>query len=80
MKSNPCLHLLLPFVLILLLCASCSTTKMLPKGEVLYTGIERIVVTDPANKHRRGADEVLGTWERRGASTSGCTAGWLPAP
>ena len=63
MKSNPCLHLLLPFVLILLLCASCSTTKMLPKGEVLYTGIERIVVTDPANKHRRGADEVLGKVE-----------------
>ena len=62
MKSNPCLPLL-PFFLILLLSASCSTTKMLPPGEVLYTGIERIVVNDPANQRHRGADEVMGKVE-----------------
>ncbi len=26
---------------------ACSTTKNLPKGEVLYTGIEDITITDP---------------------------------
>ena len=60
MKSNPCL---LPFFLILLFSASCSTTKMLPPGEVLYTGIERIVVNDPVNQRHRGADEVMGKVE-----------------
>ena len=42
------------------LCA-CSTTKNLPKGEVLYTGIESITVTD--REHVREADEVLGKVE-----------------
>ena len=36
---------------------------MLPPGEVLYTGIERIVVNDPANQRHRGADEVMGKVE-----------------
>ena len=63
MKSNPCLPLL-PFFLILLFSASCSTTKMLPPGEVLYTGIERIVVNDPANQRHRGADEAMGKVEQ----------------
>jgi len=55
---------LLPlFFFVLLLSASCSTTKMLPPGEVLYTGIERIVVNDPANQRHRGADEVMGKVE-----------------
>lgn len=36
---------------------------MLPPGEVLYTGIERIVVNDPANQCHRGADEVMGKVE-----------------
>ena len=43
---------LLPlFFFVLLLSASCSTTKMLPPGEVLYTGIERIQDNHPP-KHR----------------------------
>ena len=37
---------------------------MLPPGEVLYTGIERIVVNDPANQRHRGADEVMGKVEQ----------------
>ena len=61
MKSKVC-HLISAACL-LLFGASCSTTKKLPQGEVLYTGIERIVVTDPASKHRRGADEALGKVE-----------------
>ncbi len=63
MKSNPCLPLV-PFFLILLFSASCSTTKMLPPGEVLYTGIERIVVNDPTNQRHRGADEAMGKVEQ----------------
>ncbi len=63
MKSNPCPPLL-PFFLILLFSASCSTTKMLPPGEVLYTGIERIVVNDPVNQRHRGADEAMGKVEQ----------------
>lgn len=63
MKSNPCLPLV-PFFLILLFSASCSTTKMLPPGEVLYTGIERIVVNDPVNQRHRGADEAMGKVEQ----------------
>lgn len=31
---------------LLLLSASCSTTKNLPEGEVLYTGIKKIEVTN----------------------------------
>ncbi len=42
------------------LCA-CSTTKNLPKGEVLYTGIEDIAVTD--QEYSREADEILGKVE-----------------
>lgn len=61
MKNKVC-HLI-SVVCLLLFGASCSTTKNLPQGEVLYTGIERIVVTDPASKHRRGADEALGKVE-----------------
>lgn len=63
MKSNPCLPLV-PFFLILLFSASCSTTKMLPPGEVLYTGIERIVVNDPTNQRHCGADEAMGKVEQ----------------
>lgn len=41
-------------LLILILLSSCSTTKNLPKGEVLYTGIEKIQVSNedktPAGK------------------------------
>lgn len=33
------------FSLLLFLLASCSTTKNLPEGEVLYTGIKKIDVT-----------------------------------
>lgn len=51
---------MLSATILLGLCA-CSTTKNLPKGEVLYTGIERVVLTDP--EHRREADDVLGQVE-----------------
>jgi len=37
---------------------------MLPPGEVLYTGIERIVVNDPVNQRHRGADEAMGKVEQ----------------
>ncbi|WP_277466427.1 BamA/TamA family outer membrane protein [Parabacteroides sp. PF5-6] len=35
------------FVCLFLLFTSCSTTRHLPEGEILYTGIEKIVVADP---------------------------------
>ena len=42
----------------LFLLASCSTTKNLPEGEVLYTGIKKIEVTneDKSKEGERGAD------------------------
>ena len=38
----------------LFLLASCSTTKNLPEGEVLYTGIKKIEVTNEDKKQRKG--------------------------
>ena len=37
----------------LFLLASCSTTKNLPEGEVLYTGIKKIEVATTARKEKK---------------------------
>ena len=46
-------------ILCLLLLASCSTTKNLPEGEILYTGIDRLEVVNE-DKTEAGA-QALGT-------------------
>ena len=43
--------------LLMLLLASCSTTKNLPEGEVLYTGIKKIEVTDE-DKSKEGEEAL----------------------
>lgn len=40
-----------------LCCMACSTTKNLPEGEVLYTGIRKIEVTD--KDPSKAGDEAL---------------------
>lgn len=44
----------------MLLCTACSTTKNLPEGEVLYTGIDQITVTgeDKSQAGQTALDEV----------------------
>lgn len=61
-RNNPTYWLLagLSFLCLYLL-AACSTTKNLPDNEVLYTGIEKIEVTDE-DKSKAG-DEALGEVE-----------------
>jgi len=41
----------------LFLLAACSTTKNLPEGEILYTGIQKIEVADPG--HGAAGDEAM---------------------
>ena len=43
----------------LFLLASCSTTKNLPEGEVLYTGIKKIEVTNE-DKSKEGEEALDG--------------------
>ena len=45
------------FTTLILLSSSCSTTKNLPEGEVLYTGIKKIDVTDD-DKTTAGEDAL----------------------
>ena len=45
------------FTTLILLSSSCSTTKNLPEGEVLYTGIKKIEVTDE-DKTTAGEDAL----------------------
>lgn len=42
------IHKILTGSLLLLLCTACSTTKNLPAGEVLYTGIEKMELLSPS--------------------------------
>ena len=42
----------------LFLLASCSTTKNLPEGEVLYTGIKKIEVTNE-DKSKEGEEALI---------------------
>ncbi|MDH6357979.1 BamA/TamA family outer membrane protein [Parabacteroides sp. PF5-9] len=46
MNKEISIHLLIYGFIVLLILAGCSTTRNLPEGEILYTGIERIEVVD----------------------------------
>ena len=48
-------HLFIVLMLLIGLCFSCSTTRNLPSGEILYTGIQKIEVTDE-DKSETGDD------------------------
>ena len=61
----------------LFLLASCSTTKNLPEGEVLYTGIKKIEVTNE-DKSKEG-EEALTEVEAYGPEEAAETPAPAPA-
>lgn len=45
-------------LLLLLLCLSCSTTKKLAEGEVLYTGVKKIEIDGPRKQKLQGGEKA----------------------